>query len=197
MSPRGRRPAGSDTRAQILAAASAEFAEQGYAATSLRGIARRAGVDPALVHHYFEGKPALLAEVLEVPVDPAVLIARVLALPREEVGAGMVRSFLSIWDDPAGRQRFAVVARSMIAQEAAARSMREFILREVFLRVAQAHNRDGLAPAELERRASLAVAQMFGMALLRYVVCFPALASATPEDLVADLGPVLQGYLAP
>lgn len=37
----------------------------------MRGIAREAGVDPALVHHYFEGKAGLFAATLDVPVDPA------------------------------------------------------------------------------------------------------------------------------
>ena len=71
MSPRGRRPGGVDTRQAIVEAARVDFAEQGYDGTSLRGIARRAEVDPALVHHYFGGKPQLFAAVMDIPADPA------------------------------------------------------------------------------------------------------------------------------
>src|SRR6478735_1566627 len=68
---RGRRPGGTDTRAVIVDAARRSFAAKGYDKASMRGIAREAGVDPALVHHYFEGKAGLFAATLDVPVDLA------------------------------------------------------------------------------------------------------------------------------
>jgi AcrR family transcriptional regulator len=107
MRPRGRRPAGSDTRAEIVAAARTEFAEAGYAAASIRSIARRAEVDPALVHHYFDGKPALFGEVLDFPVNPEVLLRRLHETPREKLGSALVATFLDVWDDGIGRERFA------------------------------------------------------------------------------------------
>jgi len=199
MSPRGRRPGGEDTRTTILDAARAEFAEQGYDATSLRGIARRACVDPALVHHYFDGKPALFAEVMDLPVDPSVLIDRVLAGPRERVGAALVETFLDVWDSPAGRQRFQAVVRSASSHDEAARMLREFLTREIFGRLAieltPAAPEDGLAPPQL--RAGLAAGQMLGMAMLRYVVDFPEVVQAGREELVALVGPAIQRYLAP
>jgi len=59
VSPAGRRPGPARTREAILDAARAEFADAGYAAALIRRVARRAGVDPALVYHYFAGKPGL------------------------------------------------------------------------------------------------------------------------------------------
>lgn len=199
MRPRGRRPGGEDTRTTILDAARAEFAEQGYDATSLRGIARRACVDPALVHHYFDGKPALFAEVMDLPVDPSVLIDRVLAGPRERVGAALVETFLDVWDSPAGRQRFQAVVRSASSHDEAARMLREFLTREIFGRIATeltpAVPADGLAPPQL--RAGLAAGQMLGMAMMRYVVAFPEVVEAGREELVELVGPAIQRYLAP
>lgn len=199
MRPRGRRPGGEDTRTTILDAARAEFAEQGYDATSLRGIARRACVDPALVHHYFDGKPALFAEVMDLPVDPSVLIDRVLAGPRERVGAALVETFLDVWDSPAGRQRFQAVVRSASSHDEAARMLREFLTREIFGRIATeltpAAPADGLAPPQL--RAGLAAGQMLGMAMMRYVVAFPEVVEAGREELVELVGPAIQRYLAP
>lgn len=200
MSPRGRRRGGEDTRTAILDAARAEFAEQGYDATSLRGIARRARVDPALVHHYFEGKSALFAEVMDLPVDPSVLIDRVLAGPREQVGAALVQTFLQVWDSPEGRQRFQGVMRSVASHDEAARMLRQFLTREIFGRIATAlcaegEGSDGLATADL--RAGLAAGQMVGMAMMRYIVDFPAVVAASQEELVELVGPSIQRYLAP
>jgi AcrR family transcriptional regulator len=199
MSPRGRRPGGEDTRTTILDAARAEFAEQGYDATSLRGIARRACVDPALVHHYFDGKPALFAEVMDLPVDPSALIDRVLAGPRERVGAALVETFLDVWDSPAGRQRFQAVVRSASSHDDAARMLREFLTREIFGRIATelapASGTDG--PAAPQLRAGLAAGQMLGMAMMRYVVEFPEVVQASREELVDLVGPAVQRYLAP
>ena len=196
MRPRGRRPGGADTRAVIVEAARTEFAAQGYDATSLRGIARTAGVDPALVHHYFGGKPEVFAEVMSIPVDLTSLVDGVVASPREQVGEVMVRTFLRVWDAPDGRLRFQALMRSAVSHEEAARMLREFLVREVFGRVTAAFARED-RNAGVELRAALAAGQMVGMAMLRYVLEFPAVVEASQEELVAQLGPVLQGYLAP
>lgn len=195
MSPRGRRPAGQDTRGLIVDAARAEFAEQGYDAVSMRAIARRAAVDAALVHHYFDGKAALFAEVVEVPADPTALIRAVVDGPREQVGESLARTFLAVWDSDDGRARFQGILRSAVSHDEAARMLREFVAREVFGRVAGELG-DPSAPDDLvQLRAGLAAAQMIGVAMMRYVLLFPPVAAAAPDDLVAELAPVLQRYL--
>jgi AcrR family transcriptional regulator len=194
--PRGRRPGGADTRAAIVEAARTEFAAQGYDATSLRGIARAAGVDPALVHHYFGGKPEVFAEVMSIPVDLASLVGGVVSSPRDQVGEVMVRTFLHVWDSADGRLRFQALVRSAVSHEEAARMLREFLVREVFGKVSAAFAaREGHPGVEL--RAALAAGQMVGMAMLRYVLEFPVVVDSSQEELVAELGPVLQKYLAP
>ena len=96
MSPRGRRPAGEDTRGAILEAAREQFAEHGYDRTSLRGIARGAEVDPRLVHHYFEGgKAELFAETVSSPIRPDQIVREVLRGPRESVGVNLVTAALT------------------------------------------------------------------------------------------------------
>ena len=199
MSPRGRRPGGEDTRAAIVAAARSEFAQRGYEGTSLRGIAREAGVDAKLVHHYFDGKTELFAEVLSFPVDPAELIDRLVAVPREELGEALARVFLSVWDNPIGRQRFAALFAAAAASEEHAHMVREFVGREIFVRLIERVSEGG-APADLpavELRAALGAAQLIGMGALRYVVKIPALVRASDEDIIAILGPSLQHQLFP
>ncbi|MEI2765003.1 MAG: TetR family transcriptional regulator [Dermatophilaceae bacterium] len=192
MTPRGRRPAGEDTRAQIVEVARAQFAEHGYDRTSLRGIARAAGVDPALVHHYFDGKADVFAETMAMPegVTAAALLSRVLDGPGEQVGARAVRTFLALWDNPIRRRLFVGLVRSATTHEAAARAFREFLAREVFGRVAARYAVD-----RPELRGALAASQMYGLGVTRYVLRFPAIAEADPEELVRMVGPVIQGYL--
>ena len=67
----GRRPGGKDSRGAILKAAQRLFAERGYDATSVRAVAARARVDPALVLHFFGSKAELFAGSLQLPLDPA------------------------------------------------------------------------------------------------------------------------------
>lgn len=195
MSPRGRRPGGVDTRQAILEAARVDFAEQGYDGTSLRGIARRAEVDPALVHHYFGGKPQLFAAVMDIPADPAALISAVVNGPRDQVGESLVRTFLAVWDSDAGRQRFQALVRAAVTHEEATRMLREFLTREVFGRVVRELSSDGERPAGLEVRAGLAASQMIGLAMMRYIVEFPAVVDATHDELAALVGPTIQRYL--
>ena len=66
---RGPRPGGTDTKAQILSAAGAVFSRDGYQRGSVRAVAREAGVDPALVRHYFSSKTELFVEALRPPFD--------------------------------------------------------------------------------------------------------------------------------
>lgn len=202
MSPRGRRPGGEDTRAAIIAAARAEFAQRGYDGTSLRGIAREAGVDPKLVHHYFDGKTELFAEVLAFPVDPSEIIERLVSVPRDELGEALVRVFLSVWDNPVGRQRFAAMFAAAAANEEHARMVREFVGREIFVRLVERLSK-GAGPdvaegePSVELRAALGAAQLIGTGVLRYVVKLPALAEASVDEIVAMLGPTLQAHLVP
>lgn len=190
MSPRGRRPAGEDARAQIVEAARAELAAKGYDGTSLRGVARAAGVDPALVHHYFDGKTAVFAAAMEVPFDPRVVVDRILDVPDDRLGESLVRGFLQVWDNPEGRERIAALLRSAATHDDPMTLLRQFLLHEVFGRVAAR-----VGPQDLERRAALVATQMIGLAFARYVAGLPGVADAEPDELVAAVGPVIQRYL--
>lgn len=190
MSPRGRRPAGEDARAQIVEAARAELAAKGYDGTSLRGVARAAGVDPALVHHYFDGKTAVFAAAMEVPFDPRVVVDRILDVPDDRLGESLARGFLHVWDNPEGRERIAALLRSAATHDDPMTLLRQFLLHEVFGRVAAR-----VGPQDLERRAALVATQMIGLAFARYVAGLPGVADAEPDELVAAVGPVIQRYL--
>ena len=187
---RGRRPGGTDTRAAIVDAARKSFAAKGYDKASMRGIAREAGVDPALVHHYFEGKAGLFAATLDVPVDPAELIERITAGDVDRLGWRIVETFLTVWEPPERRDALVALVRSSMTSEEAARMLREFLGREVFGRIAASTG----AP-DPQLRGALAASQMIGLVVARYVIRVPALVEATREELVERIGPVLQSHL--
>ncbi|WP_346539340.1 TetR family transcriptional regulator [Micromonospora sp. DPT] len=193
MTPRrtGRRPGNPDTRQAILAAARTTFAERGFDAASIRVIAAAAGVDPALVHHYFGSKEELFRATVEIPLDPAELLPAVLAGGVDGVGERLVRTFLGVWDSPAGKAAVALL-RSAVNNDWTARLLREFLVTQVLRRVLDHLD---VPPAELPLRGSLVATQMAGLAMMRYVIRLEPVASADPETLVAAVGPTVQRYL--
>ena len=196
--PAARRPRGRprksessvDTRSLIVAAASTEFTAKGYDSTSMRAIARRAGVDPALVHHYFGDKADLFAETIRAPLRPDRLVAQVLDGPRDKIGDNLVRALVLAVDDPKVSKRAVGLLRTALGQEFAAALLRQFISREVFGRIAAT-----LGGEHAELRASFAASQMVGLLVVRYGVRVEPLASASVDEVVRRVGPVIQWHL--
>ena len=186
----GRRPGDSGTRDCILAAARAEFAEGGYDGATIRGIAARAGVDPALVHHYFGAKEQLFERALELPISPATLLPALLADDRARLGEHVVTGFLTVWEDPANLPIFLAMLRSIVSNEQAAELVRRLLVKEVFGPLATA-----LGVPDAELRATLAGSQFIGLALMRYVGRVEPLASADLCTVAAAVGPTIQRYL--
>ncbi len=187
---RGRRPGGPDTRGEILASARRSFAEKGFGGTTIRAVAVDAGVDPALVHHYFGAKDDLFLAALEFPADPRALLPTVFEAGIDGAGERLVRLFLSVWDDPHARLAMVAVFRTGLVQEA-----EDSLLRQGILRLVQRPLRAALPDAEADRRVQLVVSQMVGLVVTRYVLVLEPLASMPAEDLVAWVGPTLQRYL--
>ena len=187
----GRRPGNPDTRQSILDAAREVFADRGFDKASIRAIATGAGVDPALVHHYFGTKDKLFLASMNSPVDPAVLLPQALRGSRDQVGERLVRLMLSVWDSPAGAAAVAVL-RSAMSNDWTARLMREFLVTQVLRRIIAELDID---PAEAPLRASLVASQIAGLATVRYVLKLEPLASTPAEALVAAIGPTVQRYL--
>ncbi|MGC4749276.1 TetR family transcriptional regulator [Micromonospora sp. DT201] len=187
----GRRPGNPGTREAILDAARTAFAERGFDAASIRAIAGTAEVDPALVHHYFGSKDQLFLAAMNFPFDPGQLVPEVLAGDRDGLGERMVRTFLGVWDSPAGSAGVALL-RSAVSNEWTARLLREFITTQVLRRVLEQLDVD---PAQLPLRGSLVATQIIGLAMMRHVVRLEPVASADPETLAATIGPTIQRYL--
>ncbi|MFC3573896.1 TetR family transcriptional regulator [Streptomyces yaanensis] len=179
------------TRDRILEAAREEFSERGYEKTSVRGIAKAAGVDSALVHHYFGTKEQVFEAAIEVVFAPALSAPDEIAKgPREAVGERFTRFVLGVWENPMTRTPLLAIVRSAVNNDTAAAVFRRLVAAQLLRRIA---GQLDLPDAEL--RAELAAAQLVGVAMLRYVIKVEPLASADLEQLVARVAPVVQGHL--
>jgi AcrR family transcriptional regulator len=187
---RGRRPGSPDTRAAVLAVARERFATKGYAATSVRAVAAEAGVDPALVHHYFGTKGDLFLAALEVRVDPRVAMLPVIEGGVDGAGERILRVFVSVWDDEESRLPLMGLMRGMVAPEG------QQLVRDGFLKMVLGPVGTGLGIDNPERRMVHVASQLVGIVVLRYLLAVEPLASMPAERLVATYAPVLQGYLS-
>lgn len=185
-----RRAADGDTREQIIAAASKEFIERGYDSASIRAIARRAGVDPALVHHYFADKADLFAESVRAPLRPDQLVKQALRGPRESIGINLVTAVLTALEDDSAQARVISLMRTALGHDFAATMLRQFIVREVLHRIAATIGTD-----DAELRASAVASQIVGLFVVRYGVRLEPIASAPIAEVAARIGPVVQWHL--
>lgn len=187
----GRRPGNPDTRRAILDAARATFAESGFDGSSIRRIAGRAGVDPALVHHYFGTKDDLFMATVELPIDLPAILQRVGAAGRDGLGERLATMILTVWESPAG-DGLAGWLRTALADEGRARLLREFVVASVAAPFAAAV---GIPEAERERRTGLVMTQVIGLIVGRYLLALEPAAALPPAQVIASVGGTIQHYL--
>ncbi len=187
---RGRRPAGSNTREAIEAAAKHQFAELGYPRTTLRAVAREADVDTRLVTHYFGSKQNLFISVVDFPFDPEQLAEGVLAEGPEHAGRRLAALTIRSLEDPATRQPMTGLLRAAASEDEAALLVQRILTDRMLTPLARLLSGD-----RPDLRAALIGAQLTGYLFARYVVALPGLADADSDELAEVVGPVLQHYL--
>jgi AcrR family transcriptional regulator len=190
MARTGRRRGDSGTRAAILESARRQFGEHGYDGASMRAIAAEAGVDAALVVHFFKSKAGLLVEAIQWPFDPEDEIPGILADGPEHAGAHLVRLLVDTWDREGSRHAILTLLRSATTEPRAAELMRTFIQIRLFGPLLARLGSD-----QPELRGELASSQLLGLGLARHVLRFEPLASADAAQVVAWAGPTVQRYL--
>lgn len=186
----GRRPGTSGTKEAIERSARGQFGELGYDRATIRGIGRDAGVDPALVMHFFGSKRELFRAVIALPFEPEVVLPEVLAGPRSQMGKRLARFVVELFDDPQRRDVMVGIVRAATAEPASATLVRELATQRIVDAVASTLDSDDAA-----LRADLAASQIIGMALARYIIRFEPLASLPAERVAEAIAPNLQRYL--
>lgn len=187
----GRRPGKPDTRQDILAVARDTFAAVGFTKASIRRIAATAGVDPALVHHYFGSKDELFLATVQVQINPRQIVEQLVAGGVEGLGTRMIAAILQEWDSPAGASLIAAL-RTAVGDPGPRRALTQFVTTEIIGRVLRTLNH---SEAEAELRGGLLASQILGVVIGRYVLGLPALATMDREVLIATVGPTVQHYL--
>jgi AcrR family transcriptional regulator len=186
----GRRPGASRSQEAILDAARRLFAERGYAGASMRAIATEAGVDAALIVHFFGTKARLLTAAVRWPFDPEEQMGRIVAGGRRQVGEGLARLVVRTWDREGDRNEIMTLLRAATIEPAAADLMREFIQHDLFPPLMRA-----LDVTQPELRATLASSQLMGLGIARYVLRLEPLAGMSEDEVVRWIAPTLQRYL--
>jgi len=188
---RGRpRAGGTDNRSLVLAAARELFSEVGFDRTTMRAVAARAGVDPALIHHYYRNKDGLLTATLMPPAAAAQLLTGAFEDP-DNAGEELVRRVIDVWETHLEvREQMAAMLRTGLSHEHAAELLRDTHRTFVLAAVGSA-----VAEDRRELRAALIGCHLAGLLLARYLLRVPGLTAATPAELVATVGPVIQHYL--
>ncbi len=186
----GRRSGDSGTREAILEAARARFADLGYEGATIRGIAADAGVDPALVHHFYGTKERLFVAATSFPILPSDVLQQVAEVGREHLGGGLVRTVLELYESPEVRAQAIALLRSAVTNERAATMLRGFATSAIFGAIGEV-----VEDEDAEYRASLVASQILGLAIARFVLGLEPIASASVEDLATAVGPSVQRYL--
>lgn len=190
---RGRPAAGSspDTRERILAVAREHLAAKGFAGSSMRGIAREAGVDPSLISHYFGDKAGLLVATLALPVNPLEKIEMVFDGGLVGMGERLIRTFLDSWDPH--RDVFSALIRTTLgSSDPAAAPVLQMVRNVIITRL-----RDLLEGDDSELRATLVAGEIIGLSALRYVVRLEPLASSPSTTVARWYGPTVQELMTP
>ena len=185
----GRRPGSTETREQIAVAARSLFAEVGYERTTFREIAAAAGVDPALVVHFYGNKDDLFREVMALPPVIADALERIAEGPRETVGRRLAEVVVGALENPASRTVVVGRIRCASTHPDAAALVRETVSRDLHALASS------LTDDRPETRAVLVGAQVVGISLARYVVLVEPLASMSPADVIELIAPTFQHYL--
>ncbi|AMU31046.1 TetR family transcriptional regulator [Mycobacteroides abscessus] len=186
----GRRPGTSSARDDILASARKLFSLNGIDKTSIRAIASDAGVDPALIHHYFGTKLDLFREVVQLPVDPSVVLQPLRDVPVDELGVTIPRLIIALWDSELGANMLAVFRSALTGADDGL--VRAFF-REVLVNIIA--ERVDSPPGSGVLRAEFAITQMAGILVGRYIMAIEPLASLTAEQIALTVGPNIQRYL--
>jgi AcrR family transcriptional regulator len=168
----------SQTEESILVAARQMFAELGYDRTTIRAIAKTAGVDAGLVMHYFGTKDELFSRAAELPADELP------AGSAEQTVEALLASLASRLDsEPVASL---AVLRSMLTNTDAAKRYRAAAEPQLNQIVTAIPSDDA------ELRASLLSAIVHGVIIERYMLRLGRLADASPDQIIELLRPCFQ-----
>jgi len=186
----GRPPGSSDTRERILESARELFARNGFDKTSIRAVAAGAGVDGALVHHYYGTKQQLFAAAIAIPIDPMQVIGPLRQTPVDQIGSVLPSILLPLWDSELGKG-FIATLRSLLAG-ADVGLVRSFLQEIITVEIG---SRVDNPPGSGAIRVQFVASQLVGVVMVRYILELQPFAGLEPQIIAETIAPNLQRYL--
>jgi AcrR family transcriptional regulator len=174
---------GEATRSTILTIARAQFGAHGFERTTIRSVASEAGVDPALVMHYFGSKAELFAAASRFDVKFPDLSD----VAPDRIADVLLPVFIGVWG-PQGP--LLPLLRAAATNRTAADALLAVFVDQVAPALA------AVVPDRAPERAALVGSQLLGLAVGRYILCIPPLAGMDDARLIEWMRPVLAHYLA-
>ena len=187
---RGRPPGSSDTRERILTSARDLFARNGIHKTSIRAVAAAAGVDAALVHHYYGTKEQLFAAAVRIPIDPMDVIGPLREVPVDELGYQLPSLLLPLWDSEMGAGIIATLRSILAGSEV--NLFRSFVEEVIAVEVG---GRVDKPPGSGIVRIQFVASQLVGVMVARYIIGLQPFASLPVQQIAETIAPNLQRYL--
>jgi AcrR family transcriptional regulator len=191
---RGRRSGRPDTRAQILVVARDMFLEAGYRGATVRAIAAKAGVDPALIGYFFGSKQRLFGEALALRANPAELITGQIEGPIDQLAIRLLTVLLETWDDPKNRATLLVIAQSGAEREDTAPT-RGFVEEVLAVPIAERLRDEGVSADDAHIRTALLVTQLVGVIYARYVLAVEPVATIPRRTFIDHFAPALDAVI--
>lgn len=190
MPPLGRRPGPTGTRDVLVTTARRMFGEAGFDKTSVRDIAAAAGVDPAMIRHYFGNKANLFRATVGWPFEPEQLRQRIVGGDPDGLAERLTRAFFELWEQPDTRAPLLAILRGAATHEESAALVRQFIEVRIYPQIA-----DQLGGPDAELRVDMAMAQLLGIAYLRHILRIEPIASQSADALIARAVPAVRVHL--
>lgn len=178
-----------ETRARIRRAAMELFSQQPYKEVTVRKIAAAAGVDAALINHYFGGKEALFNTIISTAVEANVNAFDFRSIPLENLGAELIRYADALWSSPDQHALQLLLRQGLTSNPELIGAVAKRSLIEPVVAQLPFPKEEGIL------RFSLAGSQILGVLTARYIVRIPTLAAMDAEDLVRFVAPSIQRYL--
>jgi AcrR family transcriptional regulator len=170
------------TRADILSAARRRFGAEGYDRTTLRAVAADVGVDAALVIRYFGSKQDLFAAAADFVID----LPDLSNVDPDEVAGILLPRFFAVWEED---ETFLALLRAAMTSPLAADTLRRVFAEQVAPKLITA------TPDHPVQRIGLMGAFVIGLAITRYVLVNPPVASLSREELSRWAAPVMKQLL--
>ena len=186
----GRRTGSPDTRGEILHAARHVFSDMGYDRATIRAIATRAGVDPALIYHYFDTKDDLFAASIDLPIPPTETLRSVFESDGQDIGRRLAETFFLVWEQDQARASLLGILRSaMGGEDRAVTAFRQFLTSALLEQIAPM-----IGGEDARLKALLMASQLVGVAMTRYVMRLEPIASAPVDQIIDLVAPRIQSY---